>query len=75
VDLNPAVDTDLDVNHCDVYRQRCSLRKRGRSAVEGRTIRDRGSDSPRPSVEARVSANEPDISRLMVGRSMRAQRQ
>jgi hypothetical protein len=34
------VSVDLGVNHCDVYRRRYSLRKHGRSAIEGRTVRD-----------------------------------
>jgi hypothetical protein len=34
------VGADLDVNHCDEYQRRCSLRRRGRSMTEGRTVRN-----------------------------------
>jgi hypothetical protein len=41
---------------------------------EARMVRGRGLDGPRPGTEARVSANESDDPRLMVGQSVRAQR-
>jgi hypothetical protein len=34
------VGADLGTNHCNAYRRRCYLRKRGQSATEGRTVRD-----------------------------------
>jgi hypothetical protein len=39
------------------------------------TIYGQGPDGPRPGAEARVSTDKPDGPRLMVGRSMCAQRQ
>jgi hypothetical protein len=34
------VGADLDINHCDEYQRRCSLRRRGRSTAKGWTVRD-----------------------------------
>jgi hypothetical protein len=43
-------------------------------STEARSIHDRGSDGPRPGVEARVSADKPDGPRLVAERSARARR-
>jgi hypothetical protein len=42
-------------------------------SAEARTVRDQGSDSPRPSVEVGSLPDEPDGPRLEAGRSVRAQ--
>jgi hypothetical protein len=34
------VGADQGINHCDEYRWRCYLRKRGRSMAGGQTVRD-----------------------------------